>query len=620
MPARSLLHHEAQSPLLGSEAASNLPHYPTLPRPSRRQLARGVVSLVPLVVVALVVLASPWHSAVPALAPVHDKLYDYLDKVRFGTDYERELEARPGGEFDPGVAQDPVEWGRDDQALRKYDWTTPTPHSSLVNVLRHLTPAQNGTREWLLETRPRSQGGSGIGLGMSDPPEPIRPRPRAATHDALPTAMQGPGLFVSGSFDKYEDLVREWKTGRPVGACEKGNWEDEYTKLHADMMRGARPASLLEFACHAGELCGGIADRFLGMVTTFLYSILTKRAFSVSWEQPAPFDMLFDSPYIDWSRPFSNESTTGPRGIYRNASLVESMHEVNGHNWEEAKIDEFFPDFVDRYSNGGTTPWLKFQFNRGVVIRSFSYESIAPLIEATGLRLSTAYSCLLNYLIRPKRAVLDFVAQYTSLFSLPEYFVIGLQVRTGDTSMYASRKDAINTVDRHARYFRCAEAVSRKYAHPSQKVLWYLISDSKVLERSALERYPDKVVVTGLKQSHVEIKTGSTAWTGVKGASDGFLRTVAESYIFAGTDFQILTLRSGFGKIPTWLRGREGSTIQVFNPHMDAEYTRLVKKKHKGKLPPELDCSLDSSLRSFSEMAQDWQVVHFDLSPFLVKR
>lgn len=80
-------------------------------------------------------------------------------------------------------------------------------------------------------------------------------------------------------------------------------------------------------------------------------------------------------------------------------------------------------------------------------------------------------------------------------------------------------------------------------------------------------------MVTGLKQSHVEIKEGSTGWKGIKGASDGFMRTVAESYIFAGTntspllsldgltrliaglvnrtgtDFQILTLRSGFGKI-----------------------------------------------------------------------
>lgn len=60
---------------------------------------------------------------------------------------------------------------------------------------------------------------------------------------------------------RYSDLVEEWKTGRPVQACEKGKWEEEYTKLHEEMMKGEREPSLLEFSCAAGELCGGIADR-----------------------------------------------------------------------------------------------------------------------------------------------------------------------------------------------------------------------------------------------------------------------------------------------------------------------------------------------------------------------
>ena len=95
------------------------------------------------------------------------------------------------------------------------------------------------------------------------------------------------------------------------------------------------------------------------MVTTFLYSILTKRAFSVSWQQPSPFDMLFDSPYIDWSRPFTNASTTPPQQIYRNERLVQSVQTIDAHNWEEPQIDDFFPGFVGNYSNGAMTPWLK---------------------------------------------------------------------------------------------------------------------------------------------------------------------------------------------------------------------------------------------------------------------
>ena len=99
--------------------------------------------------------------------------------------------------------------------------------------------------------------------------------------------------------------------------------------------------------------------RFLGMVSTFLYSILTKRAFSISWEQPSPFDTLFDSPHIDWSRPFTNTTKTLPQRIYQNENLVKGRKEINAHNWEEDKIDDYFPGFIGNYSNGGNTSWLQ---------------------------------------------------------------------------------------------------------------------------------------------------------------------------------------------------------------------------------------------------------------------
>lgn len=123
-------------------------------------------------------------------------------------------------------------------------------------------------------------------------------------------------------------------------------------------MKGEKEPSLLEFSCKS-EYCGGIADRFLGMVSTFLYAILTKRAFSISWEQPAPFDTLFDSPHIDWSRPYSNTTKTLPQRMYRNETLLGRRKEINAHNWEEEKIDDFFPNFIANYSNNGNTSWLQ---------------------------------------------------------------------------------------------------------------------------------------------------------------------------------------------------------------------------------------------------------------------
>ena len=65
-----------------------------------------------------------------------------------------------------------------------------------------------------------------------------------------------------------------------------------------------------------------------------------------------------------------------------------------------------------------------------------------------------------------------------------------------------------------------------------------------MLERDALRRFGDRVVVTGLKQAHVEIKTdASTGLTSIKRAADGFMRTIAESWIFAGASCSLTRSR-----------------------------------------------------------------------------
>ncbi len=66
-----------------------------------------------------------------------------------------------------------------------------------------------------------------------------------------------PESFQSGDLKKNENLVEEWKSGQPVSVCQKGNWEDDYQKLHGKMMSGEIEAKLLTGRCDRG----GLADR-----------------------------------------------------------------------------------------------------------------------------------------------------------------------------------------------------------------------------------------------------------------------------------------------------------------------------------------------------------------------
>lgn len=43
---------------------------------------------------------------------------------------------------------------------------------------------------------------------------------------------------------RYYELVDEWQTGRPVDRCERGNWERNYTRLHAEVGLSMRRSEL----------------------------------------------------------------------------------------------------------------------------------------------------------------------------------------------------------------------------------------------------------------------------------------------------------------------------------------------------------------------------------------
>lgn len=58
---------------------------------------------------------------------------------------------------------------------------------------------------------------------------------------------------------------------------------------------------------------------------------------------------------------------------------------------------------------------------------------------------------------------------------------------------------------------------------------------------------PDKVIISGLGARHTELF--EQEGKGIAQEADGMMDSIAESWMVAGTDFQILTARSGFGKI-----------------------------------------------------------------------
>lgn len=142
-------------------------------------------------------------------------------------------------------------------------------------------------------------------------------------------------------------------------------------------------------------------------------------------------------------------------------------------------------------------------------------------------------------------------------------------------------------MERHHKYFDCADEVARRFTRPGQKVIYYLVSDSNNLISDALKKFPDRVVVSGLGKLPSDCccdddyfyqldNPSLTRCLGIRhldptisrnpevslSLGDATTNSVIEAWTLAATDFKILTEQSGFGKVASMLKGKPGTTVR----------------------------------------------------------
>jgi hypothetical protein len=55
------------------------------------------------------------------------------------------------------------------------------------------------------------------------------------------------------------------------------------------------------YSCTNGQICGGLADRMIGMVSVFMLAVLTNRSFAIEVDQPSPLQDFLSPNEYDWT-------------------------------------------------------------------------------------------------------------------------------------------------------------------------------------------------------------------------------------------------------------------------------------------------------------------------------
>ncbi|GAA5929823.1 uncharacterized protein JCM15063_004633 [Sporobolomyces koalae] len=482
---------------------------------------------------------------------------------------------------------------------RDFEWQAPKADHSLDEFVAHLNPEELALRTWIqqLHTLPIA---SGVGLGAISPALSFNPPSISAISSSLPAAPRFSGI---GDRDKYDQLITQATEGYE-GKCKSSTWLSGYQKMHGEMLDGSREPKFISYHCEKGMNCGGLGDRLLGMTSAFFFGLVTQRSFLAEWQSPIPLDIVFDSPAVNWSY---SSFTSSQHPVLGQESLVDQSAELDIIHFDRLSVDSTFgstswnPKKGKQWTKGFekrdiayASKWIKFFTNRGMIFRSFQYKHLQKSIKRLGLEPTTAFSCINQYLFRPKPPARNLISEYTSVLSLPSVFSVGIHVRTGDRSMKDSEYDKVNTVKRHSQFFRCARELGETYASSSQRIVYYLVTDSANLKQDARRVLGSKLVTTDTVPQHVHQKQGHV---------DGVFSAVVEDWILAKTDMMVATQDSGFGKLASFMHAKENTTVTIFPRHNEDVNGLQSKKSHL-----KVDCTSPDVFTSFEELSSEWSL------------
>ena len=296
----------------------------------------------------------------------------------------------------------------------------------------------------------------------------------------------------------------------------------------------------------ADDLCGGIGDRFIGMMSMFAIALLSNSAFYVDWPL-SPYAFKPALAGFDWKL---------------NGSAYASLPAVGGVKDEDRiNADSPFNYYAPDTLRGNIKePLLSVRTNRGSISILWSGRLIGagtwrPIIENEwGLSASSMFGCLLGSIIRPADATLVRFSRIVEMQLSGEHVFIGVHVRMGDSDMKKGARAP--SADTYMSYFDAATQVESSVlaAHPGKSVKWLLVSDNPGV-RAAGAALGDKVIVPDVNPVHVSKRdvekifgAGVTeAMTGV-GPGIALQEGFGEWWLLSQCDYFVINMRSAFGR------------------------------------------------------------------------
>lgn len=334
-----------------------------------------------------------------------------------------------------------------------------------------------------------------------------------------------------------------------------GSWDNWYAKLHRQiLLQPPRQQRLLV----AMPNLSGLADRMVGLASVTLFGLLTNRAVQVGRRPGLPnFELVFGQPNVNWTRQDDSEWIVNPLRYLAternyNSSVLSSKEYFGVNTIDNHQLQErLLTDQLDEVFGGKDVITVLISLNRGRTIRIFQKSPHVSQIQQMGLLPATTFGCIINFLFRPKPKIFVPLLPVLQRFKRAEgSLIIGIQIRAGDDQMFG-RSAAADNVDHFEAYFNCASQIESFARLSSQPVVWFLVTDSLPLRKSAAAKYGDKLI-TSLDVPIEHSAKEESVCNGGRGdcsvSAAGFSAAAAEWWLLGATHYQVISVMSGYGR------------------------------------------------------------------------
>lgn len=334
----------------------------------------------------------------------------------------------------------------------------------------------------------------------------------------------------------------------------------------------------------------GLSDRFVGIATIFLLSLITNRLFLLgNIPELIPLESVYSlrfpqmTHYITDSKmiPFMRENK-----INRQATIIEYDSYNNNNNNNNPLIINSIGDgefllldsTISRMENLNISN-IYVVSNRGRSIAMFDHPYLKYKLSKLGLKKSTAFGCALRYIFKPRPEIFLPILPTLETLVKPNVIKIAIHIRTHDGVLVYGNKINFNN---YASYFTCAKQIEEfsnsKKKEEKKEVVWLLFTDSIELRKKALKRYGNKLQTTidvPIEHSAKEmICPGQTCVS-----NEGFQIAAAEWWSLGLADYHIIGIQGGYGKTALMRAGRLNSTYLIY-PDQTLEQTKCSRKKY----------------------------------------